>query len=71
MNEFFAYEKLGRMIRYRDELISAGTFELYRNGTYQIPSEQSIIWNVNKDKIERGNNIWQEIFTGRWFLVQL
>ena len=47
VNEFFAYDKLGKIIKYRQSLIDTNVFELYRNGTYLIPSNQSMIWNVS------------------------
>ena len=51
VNEFFAYDKLGKIIKYRQNLIDTGVFdqlfEQYKNGSYQVPSSQPIIWNVS------------------------
>lgn len=46
INEFVAYEELGKIIIFRKEAILNNTFELYRNGTMSLPNSQEILWNV-------------------------
>lgn len=46
INEFVAYEELGRIINFRKEIILNSTFEAYRNGSMVLPSSQSMLWNV-------------------------
>ena len=47
VNEFFAYTKLGAMIKFRDAIIANGTFPLYRNGTLPLPQDMPFIWDVS------------------------
>ena len=44
MNLF--YFKLGRTINFRKAIILNGTLELYKNGTYKIPNDIIMLWNV-------------------------
>ena len=46
VNEFVAYNRLGKSIRFKEEIIKNNTFELYFNGTYVVPSDVFAIWNV-------------------------
>jgi len=45
VNEFVAYEKLGKMIKFKEEIIANGTYNLYYNGTLSLPAE-GVIWSV-------------------------
>jgi len=45
VNEFFAYDKLGKIIKYRQSLIDNGSFEFYRNGIVHIISSSSKLAN--------------------------
>lgn len=47
INEFVAFTKLGSVITFRDQVISNGTFPLYKNGTLPLPVDLPfMIWNV-------------------------
>lgn len=46
INEFVAYEELGKIINFRKEAILNNTLELYKNGTMSLPISQSMLWNV-------------------------
>lgn len=46
VNEFVAFSDLGNMIKFRNDIIADGTFDLYRNGELPLPDGQSIIWDV-------------------------
>jgi pyrimidine nucleoside transport protein len=48
INEFVAYKDLGDVIKFRNEIFLNGTQELYRNGTFPLPSNISMIWEVSK-----------------------
>ena len=47
VNEFVAFSDLGNMIKFRNDIIADGTFDLYRNGELPLPEGQSIIWDVS------------------------
>ena len=46
VNEFVAYSRLGKSISFKESITNNGTFELYKNGTYPVPSDIYPIWNV-------------------------
>jgi nucleoside permease NupC len=46
INEFVAYEELGKIINFRKEIILNNTMEFYRNGSMVLPGSQSMLWNV-------------------------
>ena len=46
INEFIAYSELGKIISFRNEMISKNTFNSYKNGTLAIPNDLQMIWNV-------------------------
>ena len=51
VNEFVAYAELGKTIRFREEIIDQGLFDLYYNGTLALPSNLYMIWNVRNLQI--------------------
>jgi hypothetical protein len=44
-----AFTKLGAVRIFRDGIIANGTYELYRNGTLQVPADYPMLWNVNQE----------------------
>ena len=48
VNEFVAYNYLGDTIRFRNEIIANSTYDLYRNGTFPLPDNLFMMWNVRK-----------------------
>ncbi|CAF0789122.1 unnamed protein product [Adineta ricciae] len=44
LNEFIAYQELGRIRQLRTELILNNTFPLYLNGTLQLPNDVQMLW---------------------------
>ncbi|CAF3604560.1 unnamed protein product [Rotaria socialis] len=44
LNEFIAYQELGKIRKLRNELILNNTFPLYLNGTLKLPSDTPMLW---------------------------
>lgn len=44
VNEFAAFEELGKAIRFRESIKLNGTFDLYKNGTLSVPNEIYMVW---------------------------
>ncbi len=40
------FKKLGQSIKFREEIIANGTFELFKNGTFSLPQHIEVLWNV-------------------------
>ncbi|CAF2479322.1 unnamed protein product [Rotaria sp. Silwood2] len=47
INEFIAYQELGKIRGLRDALMANNTFPLYLNGTLKLPSDVSMLWDEN------------------------
>ncbi|UJR10076.1 hypothetical protein I4U23_014298 [Adineta vaga] len=45
LNEFIAYQELGKIRNLRNELILNNTFPLYLNGTLQLPDNMEMLWD--------------------------
>ncbi|CAF1417320.1 unnamed protein product [Adineta ricciae] len=45
LNEFIAYQELGKIRNLRNELIANNTFPLYLNGTLPLPPNTQMLWN--------------------------
>ncbi|CAF3470016.1 unnamed protein product [Rotaria sp. Silwood1] len=45
INEFIAYQELGKIRNLRNELIKNNTFPLYLNGTLTLPNDVSMLWD--------------------------
>jgi nucleoside permease NupC len=46
LTEFVAYKDLGEIIFLRQQLLSNGTYYLYKNASLKLPSNTQMIWNV-------------------------
>ncbi|RNA39672.1 solute carrier family 28 member 3-like [Brachionus plicatilis] len=44
VNEFAAFDELGKAIRFRDSIIASGEFDAYKNGTYPLPNDIYMVW---------------------------
>ncbi|CAF2950407.1 unnamed protein product [Rotaria sp. Silwood2] len=45
LNEFIAYQELGKIRQLRNELILNNTFPLYLNGTLTLPNDTPMLWD--------------------------
>ncbi|CAF0729652.1 unnamed protein product [Rotaria sordida] len=45
LNEFIAYQELGKIRKLRNELIANDTFSLYLNGTLTLPNDIQMLWD--------------------------
>lgn len=44
VNEFAAFEELGKAIKFRDEIKTNETFELFKNQTLSLPNNIYMVW---------------------------